>query len=347
MRFGLHFSGQRPGRSPRDAWADDLAEIVTADALGFQEAWIREHGGTVGPMPAPDMFICKAAALTRQIRLAPERHLSFHHPVQVAIDAATADHLTDGRYMLSFSTGLGPGSIEMAQRGITGDGKKVERVCEAIDFILKCWSETEPFDFKGDYWQGRGVKVNPRPLQRPHMPLAINAASDSRYTQFAGEKGFIPLFFDYNGPKETREMIDLFLQGARDVGRAANRQAIRVCRFVYVADSVEQAKKELRESITPHIEYDKQFIPAHFKENVPPGGRIEDVTFDSLCDQDYFFIGDPDSVYKQVTRLYEHLGGFGVFLLRMGTDRGTGEGRARSMRLFAELVAPRLAGLEP
>src|SRR5581483_1917738 len=159
--------------------------------------------------------------------------------------------------------------------------------------------------------------------------------------------GFIPLFFDYNGPKEIGALADVYLQASRAAGGPADRRAIRVARFVYVADSDEQARRDLRESIEPHIDYDRRLLQHHFKEVVPPSGRYEEITFDSLVDADYYFVGDPHTVARQIRTLYDQVGGFGVLLLRMGTDRGTSDGRAHSMRLFMEQVAPQLTDLQP
>ena len=52
--------------------------MVLADQLGVREAWISEHGTLVSfqapdQLPSADLFICKAAALTQQIR--PAGHL--------------------------------------------------------------------------------------------------------------------------------------------------------------------------------------------------------------------------------------------------------------------------------
>ena len=45
MQFGLFSNGHRHGRSASRAYEEDLFEIVTADRLGFHEAWLSEHIG--------------------------------------------------------------------------------------------------------------------------------------------------------------------------------------------------------------------------------------------------------------------------------------------------------------
>ena len=52
-------------------------------------------------------MICKAAALTKQIRMGPGiRPVPFFHPLQLATDAAVCDHLTNGRYIAGFGVGI-------------------------------------------------------------------------------------------------------------------------------------------------------------------------------------------------------------------------------------------------
>src|SRR5207244_1799847 len=73
MKIGLLTLTQRPTRTPGAAWEEDLQEIIEADRLGVSEAWITEHFGPFrsNMLPLADLFICKAAALTTQIRLGP------------------------------------------------------------------------------------------------------------------------------------------------------------------------------------------------------------------------------------------------------------------------------------
>jgi alkanesulfonate monooxygenase SsuD/methylene tetrahydromethanopterin reductase-like flavin-dependent oxidoreductase (luciferase family) len=48
---------------------------------------------------------------------------------------------------------------------------------EACTVIRRLWTETEPFDFQGDYIQLTGAFGNPKPVQRPHPPVIIGGRS--------------------------------------------------------------------------------------------------------------------------------------------------------------------------
>jgi len=100
MEFGIFSNGFRPHTSAAQTYAEDIHEIVLADQLGFRDCYISEHHGEppyidrVDTIPVPELLMCKAAALTKQIRMgAAVKLIHLHHPVDVAIQAAVTDHL--------------------------------------------------------------------------------------------------------------------------------------------------------------------------------------------------------------------------------------------------------------
>ncbi|HEX4195693.1 MAG TPA: LLM class flavin-dependent oxidoreductase, partial [Stellaceae bacterium] len=195
MRFGLFSNGQRRNAVARTSYEEDLQEVILADALGIDEAWISEHGVFVSyhapdQLPSADPFICKAAALTKRIKMGPGiRALPYFHPLQVATDAAVCDHLTDGRYMAGFGLGIGDGG------GLRGKlpAPQREMMREAIDIILKAWQSPEPFDWEGQVWQGKDWKIIPKPLTQPRPDVGIACARTDTTLEIAAEKGFFPL----------------------------------------------------------------------------------------------------------------------------------------------------------
>jgi alkanesulfonate monooxygenase SsuD/methylene tetrahydromethanopterin reductase-like flavin-dependent oxidoreductase (luciferase family) len=66
-----------------------------------------------------------------------------------------------------------------------------------------------------------------------------------------------------------------------------------------------------------------------------------------MADVGSIFVGDSDTVYQGLKAFYDEIGGFGTLLLMIGKDAGTPRQRRRSLRLFMQEVAPRLATLNP
>src|SRR5205823_4713276 len=126
-------------------------------------------------------------------------------------------------------------------------------------------------------------------------------------------------------------------------GGMPDRRKLTMIRQVYCADSVQEALDDLREGADYELEEDIRFFgDRHLRNFMPASGRLEDVTFDQLAAKGWFILGRPDDVYAQLRDLWVRSGGFGTLLITMGRDWSTPEKVARSMRLFAEHVAPRL-----
>src|SRR5262249_13042141 len=170
MQIGIFSNGARNNKVAKTSYDEDLHEVIVADRLGMTEAWISEHGTFLAwqspdQLPCADLFICKAAALTKQIRMGPGiRPLPFFHPLQVATDAAVCDHLTDGRYLAGFGVGINVANNK--QRGsMPGDPRAMFR--EAVDLILKSWSAPEPFHLHRQFLHGRQMHIIPPPPTHP------------------------------------------------------------------------------------------------------------------------------------------------------------------------------------
>src|SRR5262245_4617449 len=148
----------------------------------------------------PEIFIARALGETRRIRLGPAPVcLNQHHPAHVAGRIAFLDHLAKGRLNLLF----GPGSVTADQELFGADPKNgTEMVDEAIDMILKLWSSEPPYEISGKYWnihlkktvdEETGIGYIPKPLQKPHPPIAIPGMSrNSASMKTAGRRGYQP-----------------------------------------------------------------------------------------------------------------------------------------------------------
>jgi alkanesulfonate monooxygenase SsuD/methylene tetrahydromethanopterin reductase-like flavin-dependent oxidoreductase (luciferase family) len=339
MEFGIFSNSRRPKRSVGDAWEEDIFEIVTADRLGFRVAWISEHQS-----PA-ELIICKAAGLTKNIRLGSAvRPLAYYHPLQVAIEANACDHLTGGRYQLGVGFGFYPTNME--QRGL--DFAETRDMMHAsIELILKLWSSREPIDYEGPFWKGKGMVVKPPPVQQPHPPVGIALSKTDSSAELAGRLGLLPLTGDFIPRERLKRFGDTYVAAAHAAGRRPSRSGLHTTRVIYVAESDRQARDDMRESYEETIRWEIANTPHHQVERIPPGGTFDDITFDYLVDTGNIFVGSPDTVHRRILEFYAETGGFGTLLIHAGRDYATREKRARSMRLFIEEVAPRIRHLDP
>jgi limonene 1,2-monooxygenase len=353
MEFGIFSNGFRPHTTASRTYQEDLAEIVLADQLGFRDAYISEHHGepiyidTVDTLPVPELLMCKAAALTRRIRMgAAVKLIHLAHPVDTAIQAAVTDHVVgDGRFIFGFGSGF-PNPLFANERGLSHEDRHA-RLRESLDLILACWAADEPFDWDGEFWRGKNIVATPRPLRKPHMPMAT-ATDTEAMIDLAGTRGYTLLSAQLEPAPFIRKKADRYARAARAAGRSGPLADITVARYVHIADSRRQALDDLRPFITYELGFQmKRGLIKIIRNNyhLPFGG--DQVSFDQLAESGVYVLGDPDAVVRQLRDFYEAAGGFGTLLIVTGKDWATREKRERSMRLFMEQVAPKLENLQP
>lgn len=352
MEFGIFSNGFRPHTTAAQTYAEDIQEIVLADRLGYRDAYISEHHGeppyigTVDTIPVPELMMCKAAALTKNIRMgAAVKLLHLHHPLDVAIQAAVIDHLTEGRFIFGYGSGF-PSPLFCDERGLSFEDRH-ERLEESLDMILKCWASNEQFDWNGEHWKGKGIVALPKPYTAPHMPMATATDSESMI-RMAGERGYTLLSAFLEAPSRLGAKAKIYEEAALGAGRKAPRRNIAASRIVYVADSKQQALDDLRASVTYEVSVQAQrgflkMLKNVFKVDVPNDERA----IDAMAEAGFYVLGDPDSVAKTIREFYDASGGFGTFLIVAGKSWANYEKRARSMTRFMEEVAPQLRHLDP
>src|SRR5512132_1027595 len=110
---------------PAERYRLATAQIVHAERVGFDSAWVAQHHfhEDEGGLPAPFVFLAQVAARTSRIRLGTGIvTLPLELPVRVAEDAAVLDLISGGR----LEVGVGPGGnltafeafgLDSAERG--------------------------------------------------------------------------------------------------------------------------------------------------------------------------------------------------------------------------------------
>ena len=91
MRLGLFMMRLHPSyRAIAECYDRDIDQLVLADKLGFDEAWLGEHFTEKWEnAPSPDLLIAKALALTKHIRFGTGvTLLAMHEPVYLAVGEA-------------------------------------------------------------------------------------------------------------------------------------------------------------------------------------------------------------------------------------------------------------------
>ncbi|MBM2810429.1 MAG: class flavin-dependent oxidoreductase, partial [Chloroflexi bacterium] len=160
---------------------------------------------------------------------------------------------------------------------------------------------------------------------------------------------FMPLLGRGGDPApEIKAMGDVYVRAAQTAGLPGSRSLFRVAHHLHVSDTDTKARDELRATMGPKLDEQKQAAHSDMLSRwTRPGDRIEDLSFDYLVDAGYYFVGDPETVYGRIKDFYDESDGFGVLLIIAGQGHTSNQQWEHSIRLFAEHVAPRLADLDP
>jgi probable F420-dependent oxidoreductase len=193
-----------------------------AEDLGLDSIWMGEHvvlfdrntfpypSSKDGRIPLPEgggMLDVTAtfgflAAATSRIRLGtgvalvPQRN-----PMYTAKEICTLDWLTEGR--IDFGVGVGWNKEEVEACGYRWEDRGA-RCDEFLEVMRRLWTE-EVVDFHGKWVNIETCRLDPKPIQKPHVPIIVGGYVDAalrRAVRFgAGWYGFS------RDPAGTKEMI--------------------------------------------------------------------------------------------------------------------------------------------
>jgi len=192
--FSLRYDLRAPAFGKADAaalYAAALAQAEWADRLGFAAVVLSEHHGSPdGYLPSPLVMAAAIAARTRRIRISISALIApLHDPVRIAEDLAVLDVISGGRLVPVLSGGYV--ASEFAAFGRTLDSR-ARYMGEIVPFLERAWTG-EPFE-----WQGRRVRVTPRPVQRPRPPILLGGSSRAAAKRAARlADGFMPTLPKY------------------------------------------------------------------------------------------------------------------------------------------------------
>lgn len=280
---GLAFGIALGGVSQNDEWTRNLAWADFAEANGLHSIWVPEMHFVPGACSTPLLNLAAIAARTERVRLATTSLLlPLAHPVELARDVATLDHLCAGRLIL----GLGRGFPQHLFNAFDIDPlSKRDRFDECLEQVMTLWA--------GEEWSGEEARFHQletlqtrggmRPAQKPHPPLAVAAFGRKGLAQAA--RWGLPYLAS---PMEPFDLIAenlAFHREARVEGARAEDAVVPIMRTVFVSDDPDtlarvRAKLE-GERRPPSLKLPKAIAraaAAPFEERVVVGTRDEVTT---------------------------------------------------------------------
>jgi alkanesulfonate monooxygenase SsuD/methylene tetrahydromethanopterin reductase-like flavin-dependent oxidoreductase (luciferase family) len=311
MEFGILFTSHPNSEIEpyphRDVHARVTREIVRADELGFDTAWIAEHhfSNEYGIMPDVFVYAGYLAALTKRIKIGTAVvTLPLANPLRVAENAAFVDILSNGRFAL----GLGSGyrKYEFDGFGIDFEARRDIQE-EALPLLMELFQKRRTdhhgkhFDLKID----GAYELFPHAVQEPHPPVFLAGATE-RSIAVAGRMGFGLMLSTWTPFPELARQIAGYRAALEEtpVPLRANlaRGHVDIARYVYVADTDEQARRESEPVILRHLAHFSSGHTSGYLGTVSQGGGTAGKTYEEL-DRDIILHGSAATVIEKIERL--------------------------------------------
>ena len=227
MKYGTNIMGVSLRHFPEVARAYEDS--------GFESIWMPEH--LVFPAQVPSTYPYSedgeppfspdtpaydpwviygfVACATTTIRMATNVFvLPLRHPLQTARSLVTLDRVSRGRVTLGAGIGwleeefLYTG-LDFAQRG--------RRMDACVDAIRRLWTE-DVIEVHDEFFNFGPVKFNPKPLQRPSIPIEIGGASPPALKR-AGRTGDGWIEVGCKSIAELEQKLDVVLTARAESGR--------------------------------------------------------------------------------------------------------------------------------
>ncbi len=209
-----------------------LKVSVAADELGFDSLWVGDHfflprdfyektGGNPNKPNKLDAWtlLTAVACQTRKIRLgARVSPLPFYEPARLAKIVTTVDIISNGR--VNFGVGAGWFKDEALSYGVWWGKRKqrISRMLEALEIILKLWTERSRVTYEGKYYRVVEAPFWPKPLQKPHPPIWFGGSSNE-ILEAAAKYGHGLLPLSDLPLEEFRRLVRRFTELRKDKSR--------------------------------------------------------------------------------------------------------------------------------
>jgi alkanesulfonate monooxygenase SsuD/methylene tetrahydromethanopterin reductase-like flavin-dependent oxidoreductase (luciferase family) len=318
MEFGMfHQFPALPDRTEKEAFQEAFAQVDAAERWGLDAMWLAElHFDPERSLLSAPLSIASAiAARTERIKIGiAVQVLPLCHPLRLAEEVATVDHISDGRLIFGVGRSGLPRTYE--DYGVSYAESR-DRFTEVLDIVEAAWSQPR-FSYEGKYYSFKNIAIAPKPLQKPFPPIRIAAASPDTYPA-VGERG-LPIFINarYGSFSEFAPEIRAYRQAYAAAGHKGRGQVyLRVP--TYLADTENRARSEPQDSLMHFYREQAQRL----RDSLSRAGtraiegraerlkRIENLTYEEALNGQVL-VGTPELVTKRLRALQDELGIDGI-----------------------------------
>ena len=248
MQFGVFAEQTRRGASQVESFREMFDLVEAGESWGLDVFWLAEMLVNPGRsvLSAPLLVASWIVSRTRRLRVGTAvQLLPLNHPVRVAGEVTTLDHLSQGRFDFGIGRSGGPRAYDAL--GVPY-AESQDRFFEALEIMIQAW-KGEPFSHEGKFYRFTDVTVAPRPYRAPHPPLRMAATNAETFARVGGMG--LPIFVGLRGMDipELTGHLRVYREAWRAAGHPGNGD---VCLRIplYAAPTEKAAVEEPKETIT-------------------------------------------------------------------------------------------------
>jgi len=346
VEFGIFHEFERPpGVGEAQAFDAALDLVDAAERWGLDAVWLAElhFSPSRSVLSAPLALAAAIAARTRRIKIGTAvQVIPLCHPLQLAEEAATIDHISHGR--LIFGVGRSGFARTYAHYGVPYAESR-ERFAETLEIVKRAWTQ-EIFSFEGEHFRFHDVCLVPKPYQKPHPPIRVAATSVDTFPAIGAQGYDIFAAVRLGTLSELAPNISAYRAAFAGAGHpGGGRVFLRVP--VYIADTLERAREEPRASIMQFYRQLGEQLEASAREagaraieqRDVRGRRLQEISYEEVL-RDKVIVGTPDLVVERLGAIAAELGLDGILAELNCGGSVPREGVLRSLQLLCEEVMP-------
>ncbi|MEE8110981.1 MAG: LLM class flavin-dependent oxidoreductase [bacterium] len=224
-----------------------------ADEAGIGSVWVNESHYYRSALSA----LSAAAAVTRRILLGTGVVSTFaRHPAFTAMDAATIDELSGGRFILGIGATPVWGEVSPLR-----DGERPLAAMREATEIVRGLLARNLVDYRGksftmlesDHRCEWGASLNFQPV-RDKIPI-FYGVNGPKLLRLAGKMADGVLLTNPTTPKYVRECRAIIEEGAREAGRSLTDFTVAAFVTFSVGDEREKARDAVREMLATYVDH--------------------------------------------------------------------------------------------
>jgi limonene 1,2-monooxygenase len=214
--------------------------------------------------------------------------------------------------------------------------KQRARMAESLDVILRLF-RGEVVTEKSEWYELHEARAHLLPYTKPHPEVCVASTITPSGGRLAGTYGLGMLCVaatTIEGYDVLGTNWQIACERAAERGTTMDRNRLRLVGPVHIAETREEARRNVGFGLAKWIDYFTTFNPTAAGSDL----RADD-PISAMVESGRAVIGTPDDAIEQLTRLQEQSGGFGCFL-QLAHNWADWEQTKRSYELWARHVTP-------